>query len=161
MRTLSLPPPCLSSSYSLHTNNKNNNFNFHLFSPNFTSSIKCFHFLTPHSSLKQTKKKPTKINNTNPSRLKRLFNPKGESDDDDNKNKKKKRGEESGKDEEEEDGGGTALKGTILAGVLLVGFVGGFASVGYFYREPINSFLNQFSGFIEGFFFLNLLHLCF
>jgi hypothetical protein len=84
-----------------------------------------------------------------------LFNPKGESDDDDNKNKKKKRGEESDKedDDDDDDGGGTALKGTILAGVLLVGFVGGFASVGYFYREPINSFLNQFSGFIEGFCF--------
>jgi uncharacterized membrane protein YdjX (TVP38/TMEM64 family) len=82
-----------------------------------------------------------------------LFNPKGESDDDDNKNKKKKRGEESDKedDDDDDDGGGTALKGTILAGVLLVGFVGGFASVGYFYREPINSFLNQFSGFIEGY----------
>ncbi|WJX43462.1 hypothetical protein P8452_30560 [Trifolium repens] len=76
----------------------------------------------------------------------------GESDDDDNKNKKKKRGESDKEEEEEEDdGGGTALKGTILAGVLLVGFVGGFASVGYFYREPINSFLNQFSGFIEGY----------
>ncbi|GAU37935.1 hypothetical protein TSUD_269500 [Trifolium subterraneum] len=78
----------------------------------------------------------------------------GENDDVDNKNKKKnkKRGQESVKDEDDDDdGSGTALKGTILAGVLLVGFVGGFASVGYFYREPINSFLNQFSGFIEGY----------
>ncbi|CAJ2655380.1 unnamed protein product [Trifolium pratense] len=154
MRTLSLPPPCLSSSYSysLHTNynNKNNNFNFHLFSPNFSSSILTSHkWLTPHSALKQTKKQPTKINNNNPSRLKRLFNPKGENDVD--KNKKKKRDESDKDEDDDDDGSGTALKGTILAGVLLVGFVGGFASVGYFYREPINSFLNQFSGFIEGY----------
>lgn len=142
MRTLSFPPPCLSSSsYSLHTNNNNR------LSTTF-SSYKCFHFLTPHSSLKQTKKQPSRINNTDPSRLKRLFNPKSENDNDDDDKKKKKRGE-SEKEEEEDDG--AALKGTLLAGVLLVGFVGGFASVGYIYREPINTFLNQFSGFIEGY----------
>jgi hypothetical protein len=46
--------------------------------------------------------------------------------------------------------GDTAVKGTILAGVLLVGFVGGFAAVGYVYKDPINAFLSQFSTFIEG-----------
>lgn len=46
--------------------------------------------------------------------------------------------------------GDTALKGTLLAGVLLVGVVGGFATVGYVYRDQINAFLNQFSTFIEG-----------
>lgn len=44
----------------------------------------------------------------------------------------------------------TALKGTLLAGVLLVGVVGGFGTVGYIYKDQINAFLNQFSGFIEG-----------
>lgn len=37
-----------------------------------------------------------------------------------------------------------------MAGVLLVGFVGGFAAGGYFYKDQINSFLSQFSTFIEG-----------
>lgn len=46
--------------------------------------------------------------------------------------------------------GDTAVKGTLLAGVLLVGVVGGFAAVGYIYKDQINAFLNQFSGFIEG-----------
>ena len=43
-----------------------------------------------------------------------------------------------------------AVKGTILAGLLLVGVVGGFGSVGYIYKDQINAFLTQFSGFIEG-----------
>ncbi|CAL5211236.1 unnamed protein product [Lathyrus oleraceus] len=152
MRTLSLPSPCLSSSCcsSLHINNSNSSFRFRLFS---SSPISSSIFLTPHSSLKQTKKQPTKISNTSPSRLKRLFNSKGE-DDKRDVGKNRRRESESGKqgkDDDDDDDGSTALKGTILAGVLLVGFVGGFASVGYFYREPINSFLNQFSGFIEGY----------
>ncbi|CAK8575265.1 unnamed protein product [Lathyrus sativus] len=148
MRTLSLPSPCLSS--SLHTNNST--FSNRLFSSPISSSIRCFRLLIPHSSLKQTKKQPTKISNSNPSRLKRLFNSKGE-DDKRDAEKNRRRESESGKrgKDDDDDDGSTALKGTILAGVLLVGFVGGFASVGYFYREPINSFLNQFSGFIEGY----------
>ncbi|KAL5073437.1 hypothetical protein RYX36_012421 [Vicia faba] len=148
MRTLSFPSPCLSSSSSsycsLHINNSNSTFNNRLFSFPISSSI----LLTPHSSLKQTKKQSTKTSNTTPSRLKLLFNPKGEEDKSDG-NKNKSRKSESDKGEEENDA--TALKGTILAGVLLIGFVGGFASVGYFYREPINVFLTQFSGFIEGY----------
>lgn len=48
-------------------------------------------------------------------------------------------------------GGDTALKGTILAALLLVGVVGGFGGVGYFYRDQINTFLIQFSDFLEGY----------
>ena len=56
----------------------------------------------------------------------------------------------------------TAVKGTLLAGVLLVGVIGGFAFAGYVYRDPINAFLNQFSTFIDGnfvifFFFFEVL----
>ncbi|XP_058763160.1 uncharacterized protein LOC131636570 [Vicia villosa] len=150
MRTLSLPSPCLSSSSScssLHISNSNSTFNNRLFAFPISSSL----FLTPHCSLKQTKKQPTKISNTTPSRLKRLFNSKGEDDRNGGEKNRRRESNKREKDEEEEEDGGTALKGTILAGVLLVGFVGGFASVGYFYREPINSFLTQFSGFIEGY----------
>ena len=58
-------------------------------------------------------------------------------------------------DDRETDGQGlvsasTALKGTIFAGLLLVGLVGGFGAVSYIYREPINQFLLEFSDFLEG-----------
>lgn len=44
-----------------------------------------------------------------------------------------------------------AVKGSLLAGLLLVGVVGGFGAVGYIYREQINSFLTELSSFIEGY----------
>ncbi|KAF3440152.1 hypothetical protein FNV43_RR18430 [Rhamnella rubrinervis] len=105
---------------------------------------KRFHFLTPCSSLKQTKKQTLQKTSGTPSSppqsLKWLFNsPK--SDD----------GGENNEGDEEGPEGETALKGTILAGALLVGFVGGFAAGGYFYKDQINSFLSHFSTFIEGY----------
>ena len=47
--------------------------------------------------------------------------------------------------------GETAVKGTLLAALFLVAVVGGFGSVGYIYKDQINGFLTQFSGFIEGY----------
>lgn len=66
------------------------------------------------------------------------MNPKDDDDDDD-----------ESKDSGDFDGD-SALKGTVFAGLLLLGFVGGFGAVGYIYRDQINGFLTQFSGFIEG-----------
>lgn len=117
--------------------------------PSFLFSFrpnKRFHFLSPCSSLKQSKKKSlqktTRPPNAPPPQSQRWFfnNPKGDE------------GGEIEKTDEAESafGGDTALKGTVLAGVFLVGIVGGFAGVGYLYKDQINAFLNQFSTFIEG-----------
>ncbi|XP_023535509.1 uncharacterized protein LOC111796928 [Cucurbita pepo subsp. pepo] len=134
------PPPCLSS---LH------------FSPPLSSSFlfsfrpnKRFHFLKPCSSLKQSKK-PTlqKSPTTAPQSFKWLFSPKSDEDDDGDVDEGSK-GAEGDQAALEDD---TAVKGTLLAGVLLVGVIGGFAFAGYVYRDPINAFLNQFSTFIDGY----------
>ncbi|CAB4289032.1 unnamed protein product [Prunus armeniaca] len=118
--------------------------------PSFLFSFrpnKRFHFLSPCSSLKQSKKKSlqktTRPPNAPPPQSQRWFfnNPKGDE------------GGEIEKTDEADSafGGDTALKGTVLAGVFLVGIVGGFAGVGYLYKDQINAFLNQFSTFIEGY----------
>lgn len=60
-------------------------------------------------------------------------------------------------DEDEGRGGAGALTGTLIAGALLVGFVGGFGAAGYVYKDQINTFLTQFSGFLDG---NGLLELC-
>ncbi|CAN0887967.1 TVP38/TMEM64 family membrane protein slr0305 [Linum grandiflorum] len=110
------------------------------FRPNYT---KRFNFLSPRSSLKQSRKKQQHNENTDdpPQSLRWFLNSKEDDDD----------GEDDGSKVESDGGGDTAIKGTLLAGVLLVGVVGGFGGVGYVYRDQINDFLNQFSGFIEGY----------
>jgi hypothetical protein len=97
--------------------------------------------------LKQTKKqKNTTAPSTAPQSLRGFFsNPKSE-EGGGGGDKRGKDDEEGGLDLE----GNTAVKGTLLAGVLLVG---GFAAVGYVYKDQISAFLNQFSTFIEGNFF--------
>ncbi|CAJ1978228.1 unnamed protein product [Sphenostylis stenocarpa] len=144
--TLSLP--CLSSSLCTHIHTHTLTLNYHyrscfIFAPHTRS-----HFLIPCSSLRQTqrdrKKQLGRKINTAPtdSALKRLFSPNDSQGDGDASDK-------TDSDLDFQDS--TALKGTLLAGFLLLGVIGGFASVGYIYRDNINSFLNQLSLFIEGY----------
>ncbi|KAM1861919.1 hypothetical protein TB2_002309 [Malus domestica] len=119
------PPPSSSDLFSFRTNKR-------------------FHFLTPCSSLKQSKKKSLQNTPNAPPQSQRWFFNTPKSDD----------GGDIEKTDEDEDGGfdgDSALKGTVLAGVFLVGIVGGFAGVGYVYKDQINAFLNQFSTLIEGY----------
>ncbi|CAN6887246.1 unnamed protein product [Brassica oleracea] len=117
-----------------------------------SSSFRRFHFLKPcSSSLKQTKKQQHSLRRSPPpstapppKSLRWFFNPKSSDDEDDDAKSPKAESDEGS-------GGDAAVKGTILAGVLLIGTVGGFAGVGYVYRDQINTFLTQFSTFIEGY----------
>lgn len=43
------------------------------------------------------------------------------------------------------------MKGTLIAGLLLIGVIGGFGTVGYLYKDQLNVFLTQFSTFIDGY----------
>ncbi|XP_022866747.1 uncharacterized protein LOC111386512 [Olea europaea var. sylvestris] len=113
------------------------NFQFSLF--NFKP--KKFHFFKPLSSLRETKKQKTPSNAPQSLRTLLNFNPKGGNDEGTD-------GETGGGGDE---GSDTAVKGTILAGLLLVGAVGGFGSLGYIYKDQISAFLTQFSVFIEGY----------
>nr|VDD43342.1 unnamed protein product [Brassica oleracea] len=122
------------------------------FTSSSSSSFRRFHFLKPcSSSLKQTKKQQHSLRRSPPpstapppKSLRWFFNPKSSDDEDDDAKSPKAESDEGS-------GGDAAVKGTILAGVLLIGTVGGFAGVGYVYRDQINTFLTQFSTFIEGY----------
>ncbi|KAK2658508.1 hypothetical protein Ddye_005041 [Dipteronia dyeriana] len=129
-----LSPPCLLT-YSFHSSSSSNSFLLS-FRPH-----KRFHFLKPCSSLKQSKKQQQTLQKSSsaPRSSGWFLNPKSNNDDD------MVKGDDIGGLEND-----TAMKGTLLAGMLLVGVVGGFATVGYIYKDQINAFLNQFSGFIEG-----------
>nr|XP_010910527.1 uncharacterized protein LOC105036450 isoform X2 [Elaeis guineensis] len=94
------------------------------------------HAFRPLSSLRETKKGTLRKASNVPQNLK-FDNRKGRDD-----------GSVS-EDGEGELGGETAVKGTVLAGLLLGGVIGGFGTVGYVYKDQINAFLTQFSGFIE------------
>ncbi|KNA13318.1 hypothetical protein SOVF_115940 [Spinacia oleracea] len=113
-----------------------------------------FQFLSPSCSSskkhKQQTSQTTLQKSPAPQSLRRIlnWNPKPEDDDEDSK------GSDSGlKDEDEEMDmeGETAIKGTLIAGFLLVGVVGGFGAAGYFYKDQLYSFLTQFSTIIEGY----------
>lgn len=54
------------------------------------------------------------------------------------------------KAEEDEEGMSGTIKGTIIATVLLLAFVGAFGVLGVVYKEQINDILTQFSDFLEG-----------
>ncbi|CAH1421922.1 unnamed protein product [Lactuca virosa] len=162
MRILSRPP-CLSSYSAPSRSQSLARHNFHFSISTYSTSTSCssssssftffsfrpfnkrFHFINPpRSSLKQTKKQQRSLQTNAPppqSSIRRLLNL--------NDNPKDDGG--GGNDDDDDDQNETAIKGTILAGLLLVGVVGGFGTVGYIYRDQINAFLIQFSSFIEGY----------
>ncbi|XP_051123580.1 uncharacterized protein LOC127246333 isoform X2 [Andrographis paniculata] len=115
---------------------------------------KRFHFLSPCSSLRETKKQQqpqqtlSKAPDTAPQSLGKIFNfdPRGE-----NKENYENDGNANANETESAAADDTAVKGTLLAGLLLVGVIGGFGTVGYIYRDQINALLTQFSGFIDGY----------
>ncbi|KAK3229757.1 hypothetical protein Dsin_001638 [Dipteronia sinensis] len=107
-----LSRPCLLT-YSFHSSSSSNSFLFS-FRPH-----KRFHFLKPCSSLKQSKKQQQTLQKSSsaPRSSGWFLNPKSNNNDDDDDDKVE--GDDIGWLESD-----TAMKGTLLAGVLLVGVVG-------------------------------------
>ncbi|XP_057490737.1 uncharacterized protein LOC130776499 [Actinidia eriantha] len=155
-------PPCLSSPHLLHpqivrpnsdlslctSSSSNTTFTCSfLYSFGFSFGLRPPRRLKPCSSLKETKKQQTlqkAPNNAPPPQSLKTFlnlNPKGDDNND----------ADADADADDDGRGGTALKGTLLAGLLLVGVIGGVGTLGYIYKDHINAFLTQFSGFIEGY----------
>ncbi|KAK2974095.1 hypothetical protein RJ640_020451 [Escallonia rubra] len=139
-------PPCLSSSpppltrnlhSSLPTSPSSSSSSSSLFLYTFRPFLvgRRFHLLRPCSSLKESKQRGRTLQKSAspPSLRRRLLNSNQKGDP----------------EEIADNGGDAAVKGSLLAGLLLVGFVGGFGAVGYVYKDQINAFLTQFSGFIE------------
>ncbi|CAM8995876.1 unnamed protein product [Rhodiola kirilowii] len=108
----------------------------------FASTPRRIHFLSPRCAVKQTKKQKAlqKTSSSSDGNLLWFLNPRSE----DGKGR-----EEDGDGEGE--GSSGAVTGTVLAGLVLVGVVGGFATVGFLYKDQINDYLTQFSQFIEGY----------
>ncbi|KAH9625882.1 hypothetical protein KSS87_003396 [Heliosperma pusillum] len=129
-------PPILPKNIRNHNLNHNSN----------NKVIKKFHFLNPSCSSSKKQQEQTQTVQKSPQSLKKLLNFNPKPDDDDKKIEVKEENEESFDFE-----GENAIKGTILAGLVLVGVVGGFGSLGYFYRDQVNAFLTQFSTIIEGY----------
>jgi len=100
------------------------------------------------SSKKQQQSTLQKSSSTAPKTLRRLLNWNSDPNPNPNSDSDKKGGDFDALGLEGD--ASTAVKGSLLAGLLLVGVVGGFGAVGYIYREQINSFLTEFSSFIEG-----------
>ncbi|KAL8162338.1 hypothetical protein V2J09_013827 [Rumex salicifolius] len=161
MRSLALRPLCLSASSSSSPSPSPQSATLSLTYSNVAFASpgclfrlgKRFHFLHPTcSSLKQSPKKQKQKSSTDaPQSLRRLlnWNPKGEDEKPGvSDSPSSKKSDEEGSLESE---GDAALKGTLLAGLLLVGVLGGFGAAGYLYRDQINTFLTQFSSLIEGY----------
>lgn len=126
------PSPLLSARFSSSSSSSSSFFSLSSIRPRRIPSFR------PLSSLKESKKVALRKATNVPQNL-RFDNRKGRDDG------------SLSDDGEGEVGGAAALKGTVLAGLLLVGVVGGFGTVGYLYRDQINAFLTQFSGFIDGY----------
>lgn len=110
---------------------------------NSSKFVKRLHFSCSSSKKQHQNTQTTLHKSPPPQSLRRLLNWNLKPDDEDPKSDDNG-GEGMGLE------GDTAMKGTLLAGILLVGVIGGFGAAGYIYRDQINSFLIQFSSFIEG-----------
>lgn len=138
------PSPCLSSTTLLSL--PSCSFLFSSLRPR-----KLFQGFRPLSSLRETKKVTLR-------KVPSKFSQNLYFDD------RKGQGQDGNASDDGEDGltGENAIKGTIIAGLLLVGVVGGFGTAGYFFKDQINAFLTQLSSFIDGNFHrrTNLILIC-